>query len=623
MGYYSTVCLIFNRMIGTGIFNSGQIVFANTQSIGISLILWVLGAVLALAGVIVYVELGLTIPRWPSGANGEKISTPRSGEALNYFNYYLKRPLFLATCLFGIPFIVLENTAANSVSFAQNILDACEVTETPGAIIGIALAANTCACLLHAISRKWGIILNNAFGTIKFFILLFIVIVGLVWINKGVARDNYDIKTSFSTTNSPKAPYPWAEAFLFIIYPYGAFHQINYVISELHEPRKTFPRASWWGVLTVAVLYTSVQMIFAAIIPKADLFVPGGIDVGSKFFLLTLGTKMKASHVKTFFSILKAISAFGNIIVVTFTCARVKQEIAKEGILPYSLWFAESYDFSLDRIFRGSKSRPKAEVNSMLSEKTPAGALALHWLFTTIMVIVPVMIIKTDKGYSATAAQTFLAGIFAYVIDVCCFVCISFGLLCLRFTPSVRWSEKSELRSSATSITAALILFCCSLFPFICIWIPDPNDRYLARSGKLVSWFASQTAGLALITIAFIYWVIFRIYVKVRSSREGKTLHIRREPKFKQDSHGLTQILEIVTIQWKRDVDLRLDEIEETDDGYRSSTLLSGSTARNNRRLQDFGARDRLSPLSGSSGVHEMAQHNYSVRRKPVMSEMP
>ncbi len=235
------------HLSGTGIFNSGAIIFSNTQSIGISLIFWLLGAILALAGVVVYVELGLTIPRWPFGADGEKLSTPRSGESLNYvsfqdiylslsrtdsyplqFNYYLKRPLFLATCLFGIPFIIVENTAANSVSFAQDILEACNATETPGGIIGIALAANAFASLLHAISRRWGIILNNTFGTVKFLILLFIVLVGLVWMNKDVARDNYDIKTSFSTANSPKAPYRWAEAFLFAIFPYGTFHQINY-----------------------------------------------------------------------------------------------------------------------------------------------------------------------------------------------------------------------------------------------------------------------------------------------------------------------------------------------------------------------------------------------------------
>ena len=53
----------------------------------------------------------------------------------------------------------------------------------------------------------------------------------------------------------------------------------------------------------------------------------------------------------------------------------------------------------------------------------------------------------------------------------------------------------------------------------------------------------------------------------MRSAREGKPLHVKREPKFTHDADGLglTQILEIFTLQWKRDVGLKLDEIEETD----------------------------------------------------------
>lgn len=70
-------------LLGVGIFNSPGVVFSNTQSVGLSLILWAIGAIMALAGVVVYNELGLTIPRWPFGPD-LKISTPRSGEALNY-----------------------------------------------------------------------------------------------------------------------------------------------------------------------------------------------------------------------------------------------------------------------------------------------------------------------------------------------------------------------------------------------------------------------------------------------------------------------------------------------------------------------------------------------------------
>jgi amino acid transporter len=145
------------------------------------------------------------------------------------FNYLLKKPTFLATCLFGITFIVLENTAANSVSLAQNLLDAAHTQQTPGRIIAISLAANTLACLLHTISRKWGIILNNVLGVVKFLILFFIFIIGLIWIDRDVANDNLGIKTSFNRRNTPRLPYRYAEAMVYVIYPYGAFHQINYV----------------------------------------------------------------------------------------------------------------------------------------------------------------------------------------------------------------------------------------------------------------------------------------------------------------------------------------------------------------------------------------------------------
>jgi hypothetical protein len=37
-------------------------------------------------------------------------------------------------------------------------------------------------------------------------------------------------------------------------------------------------------------------------------------------------------------------------IVMTYTAARVKQEIAKEGILPYPRFFAQNTDLSLGRL---------------------------------------------------------------------------------------------------------------------------------------------------------------------------------------------------------------------------------------------------------------------------------
>ena len=124
---------------------------------------------------------------------------------------------------------MLENTAPNSIALAQNILDAAQAPATPGKIIAIAVGANTFCCLLHSLSRRWGILLNNFLGLVKVSILLFVIIIGLVWINRGVSAENYDRATSFSSATAPRLPYRYAEAFIYVMYPYGGFHQINYV----------------------------------------------------------------------------------------------------------------------------------------------------------------------------------------------------------------------------------------------------------------------------------------------------------------------------------------------------------------------------------------------------------
>jgi hypothetical protein len=53
---------------------------------------WALGAVSAIAGILVYMELGLTIPIYRIG--GIEVSVPRSGGELNYVCF----PLVIDRC---------------------------------------------------------------------------------------------------------------------------------------------------------------------------------------------------------------------------------------------------------------------------------------------------------------------------------------------------------------------------------------------------------------------------------------------------------------------------------------------------------------------------------------------
>jgi len=58
LGLHSTALLIFNRVIGTGIFATPSMILRASGSVGLSLVLWLLGALVASCGTAVFVELG-------------------------------------------------------------------------------------------------------------------------------------------------------------------------------------------------------------------------------------------------------------------------------------------------------------------------------------------------------------------------------------------------------------------------------------------------------------------------------------------------------------------------------------------------------------------------------------
>lgn len=134
---------------------------------------------------------------------------------------------------------MLGNTAANSIAFGQNVFDAAGKTAHAGTVCLLAIAANTFACMLHVLSRRWGIRLNNILGLSKLIILVFLITVGFI-VTSRRTTSNLDLSGSFKTERSTNQPYRYAEAFLFAIFPFGGFHQANYVRDDCLLKRLQF-----------------------------------------------------------------------------------------------------------------------------------------------------------------------------------------------------------------------------------------------------------------------------------------------------------------------------------------------------------------------------------------------
>jgi len=224
-----------------------------TSSVGISLILWLVGALYTIAGTYMYIEFGLTIPRYVIG--GVEQGIPRSGGTLNYLQYsfgwpaYRLRTVLLVTCVFAVCYVIIGNMAGNCLIFGQRTLQAANVPETNSAVRGIAVAAATFACGIHVFSRRGGIWLSNLLAAIKVLILLMIVITAIcAWAGafktKTYAIDNMTAGMAFSDPSQDS--YGYVRAFLAIIFAWTGFEQPNYVRDLLVRKNALLTSYRFW-----------------------------------------------------------------------------------------------------------------------------------------------------------------------------------------------------------------------------------------------------------------------------------------------------------------------------------------------------------------------------------------
>lgn len=599
LGYFDVMCLVMNRMIGTGIFNSPQRVMQGTHSTGAALLLWFAGIIYCLSGMHVYIEYGLNVPRYV--IHGVEQSIPRSGGDLNYLQYVYRKPAYrkdtvlLSTCLFAIAFIALGNMAGNSISFATRVLRAADVQDpSNGAVRGIALGIATLTCFIHTFSRRGGIFLNNVLAIIKVMILLLIIVTAIVVGAGGLKKtdniitENTSTSKAFAGASSDANGY--AQAFLAIIFSFSGFEQPNYVMGEISRPRRKHPIATVLGVSTVVLLYMAVNISYMVVVPKDDqINYPGG--VAQRFFELTLGRVSDDKTGTRIFNAFLAIASMGNIIVMTYTAARVKQEIAKEGIIPFAKFFAQDTDMSLGRLLGWFQK--KGWFSSMLrirwfspeehTERTPVGAFVLHLISCVILIF-------ATWGMTPDNAYTLLTSLSAYTINAFFGTFLGIGILILRFRgpPATTDNDNAESKTTAPvtwremtgkhinpvlSVICAIIYTIGGLWPVVNTWIKPTSA--ITQS---IKWWLVPTISWIIIASG-IAWFLGFVGVAWQTYRNHhKVFVVEKQPHFEsangddsegRGSGGLVLVHETVYLSWVGKETLRQRKPEQLvfDDG--------------------------------------------------------
>ena len=226
-------------------------------------------------------------------------------------------------------------------------------------------------CLIHTFTPKFGVWISNALGGFKLLILLIIVFTGFAAMAghvKGPKPDNF---SSFNGAGSACNLPPYAQetaaanyaiALLQVLYSFSGWESANYVLSEVRNAPRTLKRSAPTAVITVTVLYVLANIAYLAASSKSEI-ANSGTTVAAGFFVKVWGS---SRFVDSGLPAIIALSSLGNSFAQTFANARVKQEFAKEGILPFSRLWASDWPM-----------------------RTPSGGILLHWLVTVIVILGP------------------------------------------------------------------------------------------------------------------------------------------------------------------------------------------------------------------------------------------
>lgn len=220
------------------------------------------------------------------------------------------------------------------------------------------LACITFSLIVHGTAKDLGIRIQNTLGIVKIFIVLLVCFAGFAALagNLKVPKpDNFS--NAFQGTTS--SGYNIASGLYKVIWSFIGYSNANYALGEIRNPVRTLRIAGPLAIGIVSILYMLANVAYFAAVPKSQMLT-SGVTVAGQFFINVCGETFGRRVLPAFV----ALSALGNVLSVIFSQGRINQELGKEGILPFSKFWASNWPFG-----------------------APFAGLFLHWIFSVVMML--------------------------------------------------------------------------------------------------------------------------------------------------------------------------------------------------------------------------------------------
>ena len=244
-----------------------------------------------------------------------------------YLEYTYPRPRFLASSLITAQVVLLGFTASNCIIFSKYAFFAFSIQPTELQHKVLAVGLLTAITIVHGCFLKPGIFIQNVLGWVKIFLIAAMSLTGVWVVFLGLYGDTNNISpvpgvaSSFSWNSMWEGSnWSWSllsSALFKVYYSYAGLSNVNNVLSEVHDPVKIVKTVCPTALVTAGGLYFLANLSYFLVIPLEEIKNSGEL-VGALLFERLFG-----EHVgKIFFPLAIAISAAGNVMVVTFGLVR-------------------------------------------------------------------------------------------------------------------------------------------------------------------------------------------------------------------------------------------------------------------------------------------------------------
>jgi APA family basic amino acid/polyamine antiporter len=304
----SATALVVSNMIGTGIFTTSGFLAGDLGRPSLVLALWLVGALVAIAGCLAYAELGVNFPR----CGGEYVYVREAwGPACGFLSGWIS---FFAG--FAAP------VAAGALAFSEYLGHFFPSLAT-GAQAGrvafgwlylgngqfVALGVIAVFTVVNVLGLRLAANLQNLLTGLKLSILG--IFLGLAFT---VGHGHWSNFTLVATRTSPRSvEAQFAVSLIFVMFAYSGWNAATYVAEEMRAPERTLPAALLIGTGLVASFYLALNVAFIYALPLESLkgVVRVGAVAASELFGPTIGGLMSGIMAAAVLSCVSAMVIVG------------------------------------------------------------------------------------------------------------------------------------------------------------------------------------------------------------------------------------------------------------------------------------------------------------------------